>query len=84
MILQINKYHRTAAGETCSTVKIEKADFGACEREALKQFYAQCSNYSADETVLDWAVALIDPRTMIRKEYRCYMSPVIPSTETPV
>lgn len=75
MLLMITKYHRTTSGETSSSIKVEKPTEIECNREALKQFYQLCSNYCADETVTDWAVAIINPRTMERKEYRCYIKP---------
>lgn len=81
MILQINKYHRTSAGETCSSVKVEKPTEIECNRVTLKQFYEQCSNYCADASVIDWACAIVNPRTMERKEYRCYIKPDEPAPE---
>lgn len=81
MILQINKYSRSASGEACSAIKVEKPTEIECNREALKQFYTLCSAYCADPSVIDWAVAIVNPRTMERKEYRCYIKPDEPAPE---
>lgn len=81
MILQINKYHRTAAGEACSSVKVEKPAEIQANREALNQFYALYSAYCADDSVIDWACAIVNPRNMERTEYRCYVKPDEPFTD---
>lgn len=78
MIILINKYHRTEAGETVSTVKVEKPTEVECYREAQKQAYQMCANYMADASVIDWAVSLYNPRTMRVEHPESYFTPAVP------
>lgn len=82
MIILINKYHRTEAGETASTVKVEKPTEVECYREARKQAFSMCSNYMADTSVIDWTVTLYNPRTMHVEHPEFYFAPAPVEEET--
>lgn len=82
MILQINKYHRTAQGETTSSVKVERENAVECHRVAQKQYADFYSAYCADTSVLDFTIAIIDPKTLKVHEQKIYVSPVVETEET--
>lgn len=84
MILQINKYHRTAQGETTSSVKIEKENVTECYRTAMKQFADFYSAYCADTSVIDFTLAIINPKTLKVLESKVYVSPEVEQVEEPV
>lgn len=77
MILMINKYHKTEAGETAKSEKIEKPTEIECYREAQEQAFQYCANYMADKSVLDWTVTIYNPRTMKVEHPECYFTPVV-------
>lgn len=77
MILQINKYHRTAQGETTSSVKMENDNVVLLHRQAGKQFSDFCSAYYADTSVIDFTVAIIDPKTLKVYKHDEYVSPTV-------
>lgn len=62
MILQINKYHRVASGETASSEKIEKSTSKECNETAMQTYFQYLSNYMADSSVLEFAVTVYNPK----------------------
>lgn len=84
MLLQINKYHRTATGETTSSVKVEKANDVECYRTAMKQFADLYSAYCADASVIDFTLAIIDPKSLKVLESKVYVSPEVAAVDEPV
>ena len=75
MILLINKWHRTVAGETSSSIKVEKPTEIECYREAQGQAYQLSANYSKDTAVIDWTVCIFDPKTMRVSSPMQYFTP---------
>ena len=84
MILMINKWHRTEAGETASSVKVEKPTEIEAYKEAKKQEYQLAANYMADNTVLDWTLCVFNPKTVRVVEPMQYFTPAPAVEEMPV
>lgn len=84
MIYQINKYHKTAEGETSSSEKIEKADAVEAYEKALEKFYEYGKNYMADKTVLSWNLSLIQPSDMTVKKRDSYSRTIFAAVDEPV
>lgn len=83
MILMINKFHRVEAGETASSVKIDKPTEVEAWREAKKQECQLAANYMADSSVIDWTLCIYEPKTMRIHEPLQYFSPVVDVVEEP-
>lgn len=79
MIPLITKYHRTAAGETASSEKIEKADETECVRKAFEKASEYEHNYYADTSVLDFTVTVFNPKTVNIVKYANYFAPAEPA-----
>lgn len=84
MILTINKWHRTEAGETTSSIKVEKPTDVECYREAEAQAYQLAANYMKDASVLDWTVCILNPKTMQISHPMQYFTPAPVITEEAV
>ena len=81
MILQINKYHRTVAGETCTSAKIEKQTYKEVYEKAIADFHQFAHDYMADASVLEYALSVFDPRTQMVIEKTQYTKE-LPAEET--
>lgn len=83
MILTVNKWHRTEAGEASNYTKVEKPTEIECYREAEAQAYQLAANYMKDNSVIDWTVCILNPKTMQISHPMQYFTPNAPAEETP-
>lgn len=75
MILQISKWHRTENGEASNSIKVEKTTDIDCYREAEAQAYQLAANYMKDNSVIDWTVCILNPKTMTISHPMQYFTP---------
>lgn len=67
MIYQINKYHKTAEGETSSAEQVKTVNAKDCFEKAVEKHFRYCADYMADKSVLAWKVTVICPSDMTIK-----------------
>lgn len=84
MILMINKYHKTDVGETSASIKVEKPTEIEAYREAEGQAYQFAANYMKDNSVIDWTVCILNPKTMQISHPMQYFTPSVSEVETHV
>lgn len=75
MILHINYWHKTASGEASNIIKVEKANEIEAQRKAQQEFFTKCSAYSADASVIDYSVTILNPKTGAVGLHHSYFTP---------
>lgn len=83
MILHINYWHKTAAGEASNIVKVTSDNPVELHRMAQKEYFSKCTAYASDSSVIDYAVTILNPQTGERGLHHAYYTPDQPASPEP-
>lgn len=78
MILHINYWHRTETGEASNIIKVDRPTEVEAHRKAQQEYFAKCSAYAADASVLAYSVTILNPKTGERGLHHAYFTPDAP------
>lgn len=81
MILHINYWHRTEAGEASNLIKVNEPTEVAAHRKAQQEFFAKCNAYASDPSVIDYSVTILDPKSGRVGLHHEYFTPDAPADE---
>lgn len=81
MILHVNYWHRTDAGEASNIIKVDRPTEVEAHRKAQQEYFAKCSAYAADASIKDYSVTILNPKTGERGLHHAYFSPIAQPVE---